>query len=204
MDLIYECKNCKKTNIIKRKEEYDLTKNIDLVKKIYDDSLFEDECPTCKNKVVVPAESLFIDNDYKFILKLNLDNEIKVLMPSEDTIDYKLRIVNDLNELKEKMRIFYSFLDDNVIEVIKFLIKESIDEKYELDLITFHKITNGSLSFVLISKSNEYLGAINYSLIGYNEIKDKIKFDPSVQYVDEKNAKKYIEEVKDLINKNNA
>lgn len=60
------------------------------------------------------------------------------------------------------------------------------------------------MSFVLISKSNEYLGTINYSLIGYNEIKDKIKFDPSVQYVDEKNAKKYIEEVKDLINKNNA
>ena len=204
MDLIYECKNCKKTNIIKRKEEDDLTKNIDLVKKIYDDSLFEDECPTCKNKVVVPAESLFIDNDYKFILKLNLDNEIKVLMLSEDTIDYKLRIVNDLNELKEKMRIFYSFLDDNVVEIIKFLIKESIDEKYGLDLITVHKITNGSLSFVLISKSNEYLGTINYSLIGYNEIKDKIKFDPSVQYVDEKNAKKYIEEVKDLINKNNA
>ncbi len=200
LEVIFKCNKCNKLNVKNIKDnEYNLTKNIDLVKSIYDDSLFEEECTECHSKMIIERDSLFIDDDYKFIIKLDASNENKVLMINEPKyLDYKVRIVKSLNDLKEKLRIFYSFLDDHLIEIIKEEVFNEIDPSLNPEYLTFHKINEYGLSFVVISSMDEYLGSISVKFDKYYEFKDLIKIDNSIQVVDFKLAKRYKKEIEEI------
>ena len=200
LEVIYKCAKCNKINVKNIEDnEYNLTKNIELVKSIYDDSLFLEECQECHTKSVIERDSLFIDDDYKFIIKLDTSNEAKVLMINESKyLDYKIRIVKSLNDLKEKLRIFYSFLNDHVIETLKEEVFNEIDPSLNPDYLTFHKINEYGLSFVVISSMDEYLGSISIKFDKYYEIEKLINIDKSIQVVDFKLGKKYLKEIEEI------
>ncbi len=200
LEVIYKCAKCNKINVKNIEDnEYNLTKNIELVKSIYDDSLFLEECQECHAKSVIERDSLFIDDDYKFIIKLDTSNETKVLMINESRyLDYKIRIVKSLNDLKEKLRIFYSFLNDHVIETLKEEVFNEIDPSLNPDYLTFHKINEYGLSFVVISSMDEYLGSISIKFDKYYEIEKLINIDKSIQVVDFKLGKKYLKEIEEI------
>lgn len=199
LEVIFKCNKCNKINVKNiENDEYNLTKNIELVKSIYDDSLFEEECIECHAKNIVERDTLFIDDDYKFIIKLDMSHENKVIINNDPMYkDYKIRIVKSLNDLKEKLRIFYSFLDDSTIEVIKETLFNEVDPSVNLDYLTFHKINEYGLGFVAISQIDEYLGTINVKFDKYNELKDLIHIDNSIQVVDFKLAKRYLKEIEE-------
>ena len=200
LEVIYKCAKCNKINVKNIEDnEYNLTKNIELVKSIYDDSLFLEECQECHAQSVIERDSLFIDDDYKFIIKLDTSNETKVLMINESKyLDYKIRIVKSLNDLKEKLRIFYSFLNDHVIETLKEEVFNEIDPSLNPDYLTFHKINEYGLSFVVISSMDEYLGSISIKFDKYYEIEKLINIDKSIQVVDFKLGKKYLKEIEEI------
>ena len=200
LEVIYKCNKCNKVNVKNIEDnEYNLTKNIELVKSIYDDSLFLEECTECHAKSVIERDSLFIDDDYKFIIKLDTSNETKVLMINESRyLDYKIRIVKSLNDLKEKLRIFYSFLNDHVIETLKEEVFNEIDPSLNPDYLTFHKINEYGLSFVVISRMDEYLGSISIKFDKYYEIEKLINIDKSIQLVDFKLGKRYLKEIEEI------
>lgn len=189
MEINYRCDYCKLLNIINVKEEFNLTKNQKLYEKINDDSLFLRTCEACGevNTVLFPA--LFVDDDYKFLIKLdNETKEDKVLIRTKEYEYYKIRIVNNLNDLKEKMRIYYSFLDDVVIEIIKKIFTEHFkEENLKFDYIAFHRIVDKTkLSFVVLN--GDAVNTITYDIEGYNKIYYKLKTNEefnTLQYVNQ-------------------
>lgn len=192
-DLVFKCNKCNKNNIFDIEDEFNLTNNVELLKKIYNDSLFSYTCKECNNLHVLEYEALFIDDNYKFIIKLNPSNELKVLINNDINYSkYKIRVVNSLNDLKEKLRIFYSSLNDHSIEVIKEKLNNSFKEEYDIDYLCFSSFKDNKVSFIAINSKNEYIGTLNYSFLGYNNILNSINIDNNLQIVDNNLAKKYL------------
>lgn len=192
-DLIFTCDCCKHKNIASIEEEYDLTRNVDLYNKISSDSLFNFKCLECGKNILVDFEGSFFDNDYKFFIRYSSSKDM-FLVSSENNYKY-IRFVNDLNDLKEKLRIFYSFLDDRIIEIIKEMIKEDLiknNDNIDIDAIYFHHLNNKKLDFLLFSKT-DYLGTISYKMDGYLKLLNEyLTLLDSSQHIDSKYAKKLI------------
>lgn len=189
MLITFKCTHCGKINTVEVDDTINLTGNQDLLKTVLDNSKFNSKCEDCKTEHNVVYDVLFQDDNEKFYVKINSSNELLTLMSKDD---YKIRIVKDLNQANEKLRTFYYRLDDRIIEIIKFLIKDDLEknnDNLKITEIYFFRYSQSYLEFVLFSKE-EYLGIMKYSLSGYKEIKHKHKekFDETIQVIDEKFA----------------
>lgn len=189
MLITFKCTHCGKINTVEVDDTINLTGNQDLLKTVLDNSKFNFKCEDCKTEHNVVYDVLFQDDNEKFYVKINSSNELLTLMSKDD---YKIRIVKDLNQANEKLRTFYYRLDDRIIEIIKFLIKDDLEKNngnLKITEIYFFRYSQSYLEFVLFSKE-EYLGIMKYSLSGYKEIKHKHKekFDETIQVIDEKFA----------------
>lgn len=189
MLITFKCTHCGKINKVEVDDTINLTGNQDLLKTVLDNSKFNFKCEDCKTEHNVVYDVLFQDDNEKFYVKINSSNELLTLMSKDD---YKIRIVKDLNQANEKLRTFYYRLDDRIIEIIKFLIKDDLEknnDNLKITEIYFFRYSQSYLEFVLFSKE-EYLGIMKYSLSGYKEIKHKHKekFDETIQVIDEKFA----------------
>lgn len=189
MLITFKCTHCGKINTVEVDDTINLTGNQDLLKTVLDNSKFNFKCEDCKTEHNVVYDVLFQDDNEKFYVKINSSNELLTLMSKDD---YKIRIVKDLNQANEKLRTFYYRLDDRIIEIIKFLIKDDLEknnDNLKITEIYFIRYSQSYLEFVLFSKE-EYLGIMKYSLSGYKEIKHKHKekFDETIQVIDEKFA----------------
>ena len=189
MLITFKCTHCGKINTVEVDDTINLTGNQDLLKTVLDNSKFNFKCEDCKTEHNVVYDVLFQDDNEKFYVKINSSNELLTLMSKDD---YKIRIVKDLNQANEKLRTFYYRLDDRIIEIIKFLIKDDLEknnDNLKITEIYFFRYSQSYLEFVLFSKE-EYLGIMKYSLSGYKEIKHKHKekFDETIQVIDEKFA----------------
>ena len=189
MLITFKCTHCGKINTVEVDDTINLTGNQDLLKTVLDNSKFNFKCEDCKTEHNVVYDVLFQDDNEKFYVKINSSNELLTLMSKDD---YKIRIVKDLNQANEKLRTFYYRLDDRIIEIIKFLIKDDLEknnDNLKITEIYFFRYSQSYIEFVLFSKE-EYLGIMKYSLSGYKEIKHKHKekFDETIQVIDEKFA----------------
>ena len=189
MLITFKCTHCGKINTVEVDDTINLTGNQDLLKTVLDNSKFNFKCEDCKTEHNVVYDVLFQDDNEKFYVKINSSNELLTLISKDD---YKIRIVKDLNQANEKLRTFYYRLDDRIIEIIKFLIKDDLEknnDNLKITEIYFFRYSQSYLEFVLFSKE-EYLGIMKYSLSGYKEIKHKHKekFDETIQVIDEKFA----------------
>lgn len=186
MLITYKCTKCGKINTVEVDDTINLTGNQELLKTILDNSKFNFKCVDCNTEHNVIYDVLFQDDNEKFYVKINSSNELLTLVSKDD---YKIRIVKDLNEANEKLRTFYYRLDDRVIEIIKYMIKDDLEknnESLKVNEIYFFRYAQGYLEFVIFNKE-AYLGIMKFSLAGYKEVKHKHKdnFDNNIQIVNE-------------------
>ena len=186
MLITYKCTKCGKINTVEVDDTINLTGNQELLKTILDNSKFNFKCVDCNTDHKVIYDFLFQDDNEKFYVKINSSNELLTLVSKDD---YKIRIVKDLNEANEKLRTFYYRLDDRVIEIIKYMIKDDLEknnESLKVNEIYFFRYAQGYLEFVIFNKE-AYLGIMKFSLAGYKEVKHKHKdnFDNNIQIVNE-------------------
>jgi predicted nucleic-acid-binding Zn-ribbon protein len=179
-EIIFNCPKCGKSHILNVEDELDLTKDKSKLSSLLDDSYFSHECDNCKEKTVVEFPFIVKDDTFNYLYKLNPNDEMLFLL--KDNEQREIRVVRNLNELKEKIRIKYFRLNDHVVEYIKKLIKEDIESNNEIkiDEIYFIKYEDEKLHFVLFDKEN-YLGSMTYSKEGYiklvKELKEKVDKD---------------------------
>lgn len=188
MEIRFKCSNCGKENIIEVEDEIDITNKKDLLKSILDNTYFEHECKSCNTKNLVLYPILIKNSFNKYYVKINTNNENLYLLNNEE--GYKIRIVKDLNEANEKIRIFNYLLEDYYVESIKYLLKRDLENSNEnlvVDSIYFYKVENGFLHFLIFDKER-YLGDMKYSLSGYFEIEERLKdkINKLEQIIDEK------------------
>lgn len=127
------CPACNKRDTIKIYEAID-SADVAARKRVLDGSLFAWRCPKCNYRTNTAFNLLYKDEHRHFMVYLaadgdvvgmrnamdNIEKDFNRLSPSED-IRYSMtrRIVLTSNELREKVMIFESGLDDRIIEVMK-------------------------------------------------------------------------------------
>ncbi len=203
MQITFKCKNCGEINCIDVDNILDITNNNDLMKRILDNSAFIFNCRKCQAEHNVIYDALIENNNLKYYLKINTSNQLLALMPEND---YKIRIVKDLNEANEKIRCFNYLLDDRLVEIIKYLLKENLESNNEglkITEIYFFRVVDNNLEFVLF-QDDDYKGIMRYSFTGYNHLNEIFKqyFDDNIQVVDKNYAISIITKAKE--NQNNA
>ena len=121
--------------------------------------------------------------DRMSLFKENVDKYMKVLETTSPE-NYKIlsetikhtRVVNSINDLKEKLLIFDYDLNDKIIELVKQGLYENklIDEN-EFPYIMFNAIDKDNLSFICIGQNEELkTKEIGISINFYNKIIDTL------------------------------
>ena len=103
----------------------------ELKEKLLDGELYHWKCEVCGLEIDVPFETLYHDMEHRFILffspwneEKNKYNEIEVSVPSGmEFKDYTFRSVFGINELREKISILESGINDIAVERMKFFLK---------------------------------------------------------------------------------
>ena len=183
-EILFCCPKCGNKHVLNLDDEIDLTEDKSKLKSLLDDSYFSFSCESCAEQSVVEFPFIVKDDKANFLYKLNPNDEMLFLLKDND--EREIRVVKNLNELKEKIRIKYFRLNDHVVEYIKKLIKEDIEKNNNVNVeeIYFAKYEDEKPHFVLFDKEN-YLGVMTYSKSGYikifKELKEKI--DKNLQIV---------------------
>lgn len=171
-----------------------LQKDQDLYEPLFSLDLFKHQCEKCGYLNVVQYDMMVVDNFKKYMIflfgpermslfKESVDRYIKSLEQSnsqefqvlKENIQHT-RVVNSINDLKEKLLIFDYDLNDKIIELIKrgLYTNKLIDQK-EFPYILFNAIDQDKLAFVCIGGTdNTITKEIGISIKFYNKILDSL------------------------------
>lgn len=171
-----------------------LQKDKDLYEPLFSLDLFKHKCEKCGYINVVQYDMMVVDNYKKYMIFLfgpqrmsffkdSVDKYIKSLQESnsqefivlKETIQHT-RVVNSINDLKEKLLIFDYDLNDKIIELIKRgLYTNKLIDQTEFPYILFNGLEQDKISFVCIGgNDNTVTKEIGVSIEFYNKILDTL------------------------------
>lgn len=192
------CPYCNKTSTVDLYQTVNVTLDPDLKEKVFNRELFTFTCPHCGEKAILNMPLLYHDMDKQFLIQLSpAEEDVKEFCINNHAIDampkmakegYEFRVVVGLNNLKEKILVFESGLNDIVIDLFKFLTLSSDDA--EFDKIFFSKIENGKLFFDCFKTKNWEGSVFTLSLDEFRKFEQDylplIHYDPeSWLYIDD-------------------
>ena len=134
------CPQCGNTQNFVRWDSVNVTLDPDLKEKVLNRDIMTFECEKCDQKTVFIYQFLYHDMDKKILIHLVPEDEyndvkfdsLKLDYPDFFVDQYRLRIVNSLDELIEKILIFEEDFDDKVMEIFKaYILTHEITDKSE-------------------------------------------------------------------------
>ena len=188
----YCCPKCKQYGEFKMYETINVDLDHTLKEKVISGELFTWTCPHCNEKMLVLYDFLYHDMTREFMIYFSPSKSSEYKDSINDMLDKfpgmrgrTYRIVDDYNQLKEKIRIFESELDDIVIELSKVLMKYQKDNKIpENGTLIFDKCIagnssekNGMLVFRIIKDGKLQKEMALLSMDGYNDYKKGVQED---------------------------
>jgi len=198
-----KCPLCQTTGEFTIYPNINVTKNPEMKQKVISGELFMYECPRCHRKGQVDYGPIYHDTDKHLLIieckdeqeGYKLVNQFKEEIKDLD-IKYRLRIVKDCYQLKEKIMIFDEGLDDRGVEVSKLINRLNVKHNYPdfvIKRVYFNKLEDGSCRFEYIDPNNKLI-----TIPVEGEMKETLKHffeeeKPDEVIIDEKWAEKVIE-----------
>ncbi|MDD5952267.1 MAG: CpXC domain-containing protein [Oscillospiraceae bacterium] len=127
------CPSCGKTSTTRMWPGIDRQQNPEQRERILEESLFCWECPDCGYKMQLLYPCLYHDREKQFLLLLDPN-------PKEPSLDRKMvaeqklpgtkkRLVGCVEEMKEKLLIFESGLNDAACELAKLAVAQNVEHR---------------------------------------------------------------------------
>lgn len=161
-----ECPNCGAPGVYEHYSSANVTLDPTLKDRVMDGSLFVYDCPNCGGAIRVETSCLYHDMRKHLLIQLspgaedaeNLKDILNMLSDggvelSFDDVGYEIRLVPELNDLREKILIADDDLDDRLVEILKVysvIYATSEDDSAEFDDVRYMGIEDGSLAIGLI------------------------------------------------------
>lgn len=171
IDREIRCLHCRRHFNIREYQKVELPRQQELIPYILDGSIFEFECPYCREEhtVLIDQDEFIIDNHVKkyriYYSDNEYDNGVKLMqvshglgLTSEDekdfvlevrTLDeqgYRIRFEDNYSAAVEKMVIFEAGLNDVAVELLKAFMELQYEFDKDFDRLVF--IDNQDRSFV--------------------------------------------------------
>lgn len=107
------------------------------------DTFFTLRCPRCGHLIEYLHPLAYVDKNHKFILLIKAEKDFQTKdhhLYAEDT-DSRKRFLCDHTKIAEKLRILEDDLDDRVIEIIKYKLKQYYQRKeFIITDVCYHDI----------------------------------------------------------------
>lgn len=142
--------------------------NLEAQNSIFNEELFLYRCPHCGHYQRISYECIYYDEYTKYAVLLGRDGNKMLRKTGLELNNYQIRFVEDISELKEKIIINENGLDDRIIEIMKYNIRNSLVSK-----ATYNLVINDKLEFVLLYPDNEIIKIYPFSKEDYLRIEKK-------------------------------
>ncbi len=173
VDREIRCLHCRRHFNVREYQKVELPRQQELITYILDGSIFEFECPYCREEhtVLIDQDEFIIDNHVKKYCIYYSDNEydssVKLMQVSHglgiiseedkdfvlevralDEQGYRIRFEANYSAAVEKMVIFEAGLNDVAVELLKAFMELQYDFEKEYDALLFFDDANGEKSFI--------------------------------------------------------
>lgn len=163
--------------------------NPELVEKILDGSIFDFKCPACGHTAILVNAMLFHDMKHNRMIQLvgegfiqkgvhDLTNWARMLPEPNRTY----RVVDSINDFREKVQILLRGYDDRVIEIIKMQLRPDVENKYGKVAHAHLAISNESQCYEFYDEV-KLLTVIDFDENQYEELKNKLRHLPDNQMI---------------------
>ncbi len=146
------CPQCGAKSEVKVFKTVNVTTDRNFREQLLSGEMLHFTCPSCGHEAELRYPLLYNDINNKFMVyfvpDVDRDKVTDEALEKEygDLAGIRRRLVGDYNELKEKIHIFESGLDDRVIEVVKAALKDIVQKR------TGDTVTGGYLSKYSVSE----------------------------------------------------
>lgn len=174
-----ECPKCGREHSFSKYKVINVTEKGDMKDEILKNRLFQFTCDSCNYTAPLTYDSLYVDSRKNLMVCLapamtpELEGELREL---EQEKGVTKRLVDNINDLKEKIMIADNKLDDRIIELIKIMYLNQIKKEMEDDTLLniLFDYSRDSLCF-LVFFQKKGIGKIPLTRQFYKEIEEKYK-----------------------------
>ena len=168
------CPKCGHKHILKKYGTVNVTEKKKMKEKILKNELFVFRCEECGLYAPLTYDSLYVDDKRKLMIYLApvMTGEVQERLDSLGAVKGGTkRLVDNINDLKEKIMIADNHLDDRVIELLKIMVINQIKEEMKDDNLVdiLFDYSPGNLWFILFFEKKG-MGRIPLSLENYRQI----------------------------------
>lgn len=190
------CPHCHQESEIDTWSSINVDLNPELREKILNEELWSWACPKCGFKAYIPWGTLYHDMTHKFMIFFSFDSDdVKdKYQPFEipDTLglqkNYTIRAVYGIMNFKEKILMLEHWLNDLVIEYMKYMIShvsmpEIAEKGYhlyfgELNLDKTEVSEHGTIYFFYNDEEKQQMMSLCLAMDNYYEYCQSVKIDP--------------------------
>ena len=133
-----ECPKCGHKHSLKKYKVINVTEKAKLKEEIMKNRLYQFSCEECEYMAPLTYDSLYVDSQRNIMIYMApvMNAEIKAeIAELEQEKGIDKRLVDNINDLKEKIMIADNHLDDRVIEIIKIMYLDQIKKEMEDDTL---------------------------------------------------------------------
>ncbi len=127
--MIYTCPQCGRSYPMTLYRSIDAKQRPDLKRKLLEGSLYEATCMNCGYISPLLYACIYIDPERHFMIHLAEDEAGMHVFEDMPLSSYHLRVVKDWNDMREKVVLFERGMDDRVVEIMKHIRMEQLQEK---------------------------------------------------------------------------
>lgn len=131
------CPKCGKEHTLPKYTVINVTEKPELKEKVLKNQLFAFKCSNCDLNAPMTYDSVYVDRNRKLVLAMSIEeNEARQEELAQwKKSGYTLRIVDNINDLKEKIMIADNLLDDRIIELTKLAYLKQLEKEMADDVL---------------------------------------------------------------------
>lgn len=132
------CPKCGQRKKVKRYQVINASEKPGMKEAILKNNVFFYQCDNCSLAAPLTYPSVYIDSKKKLAILLTpeLEEETsRIISETGDLSGYKKRLVDNINDLKEKIMIAENRLDDRVVELVKIEYLRQLEKEMKDDTL---------------------------------------------------------------------
>ena len=173
------CPRCGRKHEIKKYKRINVTEKEGLKKDILKNRLFVFRCEECGLNAPLTYECHYYDpkKKYQIFMAPELDDKaIGTMKELEDMTGGTKRLVDNINDLKEKIMIRENHMDDRVIELLKIMVISQLKKEMKDDtLLNILFDYNGGDLFFIVFFEKKGMGKLPILLDQYRQIENQYR-----------------------------
>lgn len=168
------CPKCGKMHNLSKYSVINVTEKPEYKEKLLKNQLFLFECDECGLKAPLTYDCIYIDRKKKLAIAMALEEPEEwkaALKELSDLTGYQKRIVDNINDMKEKILISDNLMDDRIVEMSKVMLLKQLENEMKDDVLQNVLFDySGSEKFFIVFFEKKGIGRVPFSIDFYRGV----------------------------------